>query len=152
MLRPLALALLGLLASGAAQGQPATDADAQFREILSALRATSYDLRASSPTVTLLSDIGGAIQHVLDQDWKSAAADPKPAAAPLGTYNVAIGLCAGWDLTTGSGVLLLGARTRTPTPDTNGFVNIGNRWCGWIGTGKSAPCPPPVSVEECHGQ
>lgn len=63
-----------------------------------------------------------------------------------GAHSVAVGVCA--QIPRGNGNIALGARTTVP-PGASGFVNIGNRWCGWIATGKDAPCPPPVSEAEC---
>jgi hypothetical protein len=48
----------------------------------------------------------------------------------------------------GSRCILLGDNTQTPSPDSDGFVNIDNRLCFWRDTGEIAECPPPYDPSE----
>lgn len=76
------------------------------------------------------------IQHALDcpEGWGKG----KPGC------NISIGKCAGWGISgSGSGNILIGDYTAPPTPDTTGFINIGNQLCFWRTTGERAACPPP---------
>lgn len=57
-----------------------------------------------------------------------------------GSCNTFIGLNAGMD-TTGSNNILIGDHTKTPTPKTNNFVNIDNKFCFDRKTGGKLKCP-----------
>ena len=81
-----------------------------------------------------------------------------PSTAPLneitqilqgGTYSVAIGYCAGQFIKNEKGVILFGAYTNN-IPGVDGFVNIGNTWCGLRSTGERVDCPLPVTPEQCR--
>lgn len=65
----------------------------------------------------------------------------------LGRHDIAIGRNSGRTMRLGSRCILLGDNTLTPTPDSDGFVNIDNRLCFWRDTGEIAECPAPF-VEE----
>lgn len=74
--------------------------------------------------------------------------DPLPVGAAsalcseiMRTQNVAIGVGAAWDVSSGCRVFCLGVDTQTPAPDTSDFVNLGNVLCFWRTTGEIAPCP-----------
>lgn len=60
-----------------------------------------------------------------------------------GKRNMVAGACAGTSLRTASDDILIGAYTAAPTPDTSGFVNIGNKLCFWRDSGQRVACPPP---------
>ena len=70
-----------------------------------------------------------------------------------GNHNDAIGVCAGpasrtaWST---HGNLLLGASTTSPNGVSN-FVNTANTICFWRDTLNTAPCPSPVTPEQCSG-
>lgn len=56
------------------------------------------------------------------------------------SYCVAIGLGAMGDVAAGAWNFCLGDDTQLPSPNCNGFVNLGNRLCFWRETGEIVPC------------
>lgn len=58
------------------------------------------------------------------------------------THVIAIGRFAGSSLRKVRNAILVGDCTTAPE-DSDGFVNIGNKWCWWRQTGAQAACPLP---------
>ena len=64
--------------------------------------------------------------------------------ALLNSHNsVAVGYCAKLPAGGADDDILFGAYTTAPV-GVNGFINIGNKWCGLRSTGKTVACPAPV--------
>lgn len=101
-----------------------------MKDLIAAIMLAAANLQGSQPTADPSSPILAQITSTID----------------AGEYSVAIGYCSEVPADV-KGDILFGEYTTAPA-GVNGFVNIGNKWCGLRATGETVPCPPPVA-EPC---
>jgi hypothetical protein len=110
-----------------------------MKELLVAILFTSHSLAGGQKLDNPVDNLFAQIEQTLN--------GPLTGSPVTGNYNLAIGLCATLPAHSNNDILF-GAFTTAPD-NVDGFVNIGNRWCGLRSTGQTVPCPPPVA-EPCQ--
>jgi hypothetical protein len=109
-----------------------------MNEIIAAILLASAHLQGPLPLA------GSGTFETFVRSWQHSIADGPH---DPGHFNSALGYCA--TIPKGnSGTILLGEYTTAP-PGVDGFVNLGNVWCGLRSTGEQVACPPPISEADC---